>query len=229
MAIQPTLSGLLLPSTISLPDTQDLRDWPHIPAEVVCRHAKQLGAAGEALFDSQMLCFGEIGLPVPEFLSFDRVLLRSPQLLRVQIKTVTMPSDHGYAVTPRKGYRGSPQGMRAYEADEYDLLAIVILSEGVIRYSAATAGRPQWRRGRSPGPRHARPGARDRYPAGRGAAGRARDERGGVEEVGQADQEQRSSCTAQGGGECHCAGPRVIDPVSWPAAKWKSPLGFQRR
>ncbi|HHX82594.1 MAG TPA: hypothetical protein GX696_06390 [Pseudomonadaceae bacterium] len=141
MAIQPTLSGLLLPATISLPDTQDLRDWPNIPAEVVCRHAKQLGAAGEALFDSQMLCFGEIGLPVPEFLPFDRVLLRSPRLLRVQIKTVTMPSDHGYAVTPRKGYRGSPQGMRAYEADEYDLLAIVILSEGVIRYGAATAGR----------------------------------------------------------------------------------------
>lgn len=141
MSIQLSLPGLMLPHTLSLPDTSDLRHWPNVPAEVVCRHAKQLGAAGEALFDSQMHCFGEMSLPVPEVFPFDRVLLRSPRLLRVQIKTVTMPSDHGYAVEPRKGYRGSPQGTRPYGEDDFDLLAIVILRAGVIRYSAEKARR----------------------------------------------------------------------------------------
>lgn len=142
MSIQPLLPGLMLPPAGPLlPDAQDLRDWPDVPAAVVCRHAKQLGAAGEALFDSQMYCFGEISLAVPEFLPYDRVLLRNPRVLRVQVKTVTMPSDHGYAVEPRKGYRGNPQGTRRYEAGDYDLLAIVILREGVIRYSAEQAWR----------------------------------------------------------------------------------------
>lgn len=141
MPIQYNLPGLMLPPTIALPDTRDLRNWPEVPAETVCRHAKQLGAAGEALFDSQMLCFGEIAASMPEAFSFDRILLRAPRLLRVQIKTIIMPSDRGYSVEPRKGYRGSPKGMRPYAEDEFDLLAIVILREAVIRYTAEKAPR----------------------------------------------------------------------------------------
>ena len=141
MPIQLDFPGLMLPATVSLPDTTDLRNWPDVPAAVVCRHAKALGAAGEALFDSQMHCFGEIAATVSEAFPFDRILLRAPRLLRVQIKTVIMPSDRGYTVEPRKGYRGSPQGMRPYEEDDFDLLAIVILRENVIRYIAGNAPR----------------------------------------------------------------------------------------
>ena len=141
MPIQLDFPDLMLPATVSLPDTTDLRDWPNVPASVVCRHAKALGAAGEALFDSQMHCFGEIAAPVPEAFPFDRILVRAPQLLRVQIKTVIMPCDHGYKVEPRKGYRGSPRGMRRYEENDFDLLAIVILRENVIRYETGNAPR----------------------------------------------------------------------------------------
>lgn len=114
---------------------RELRDWPDVPFQVVCRHAKQLGAAGEAIFDANMLMFGEIAAPVPESMPFDRILLRRPFSIRVQIKSVIMPSAQGYSVEPKKGYRGSPQGMRGYADDDYDMLAIVVLRESVIRFT----------------------------------------------------------------------------------------------
>lgn len=138
---QPLLSGLTLPPARSTRvDLPGLRDWPEVSAETVCRHAKQLGAAGEAIFDSQMLCFGELCLPVGEFFAFDRLLLREDGPVRVQVKTVILPSGRGgYVVEPRKGYRGSPRGMRPYGDDDFDLLAIVILREGVVVYATGNA------------------------------------------------------------------------------------------
>lgn len=136
MSHQLSLPGFPLHTTDpSLSAAQDLRDWPDVPADVVCRHAKQLGAAGEAIFDAFMLMFGEIAAPVPESMPFDRILLRRPFSVRVQIKSVIMPSDHGYSVQPMRGYRGSPQGMRAYADDDYDMLALVVLRESVIRFT----------------------------------------------------------------------------------------------
>jgi hypothetical protein len=46
-----------------------------------------------------------------------------------------MPSAQGYGVEPKKGYRGSPQGMRAHVDDDFDMLAIVVLRESVIRFT----------------------------------------------------------------------------------------------
>ena len=136
MSQQLTLPGLPLHSPDpSLSAAKDLRDWPDVSADVVCRHAKLLGAAGEAIFDAQMLMFGEIAAPVPESMPFDRILLRRPYSIRVQIKSVIMPSAHGYSIEPKKGYRGSPQGMRVYADDDYDMLAIIVLREGVIRFT----------------------------------------------------------------------------------------------
>lgn len=140
MTNQLKLPGLVLPlADDETPDRSDLRDWPDVSASTVCHFAKQLGAAGEALFDCQMLCFGELSLQVGEFFSFDRLLLRPQGLVRVQVKTVTMPSDHGYRVEPRKGYRGSPRGLQRYGDDEFDLLAIVILRESVVYYTTDNA------------------------------------------------------------------------------------------
>ncbi|MBL4917592.1 hypothetical protein [Szabonella alba] len=142
MTSQPLLSGLRLPPVdLPAPAAHDLRHWPNLTSAAVCHHAKQLGAAGEALFDAQTLCFGELSLAVGEFFPFDRLILRAPRPLRVQVKTVTLPSPRGYSVEPRKGYRGSPQGMRRYEDDDFDLLAIVILRESVIAYTADMAPR----------------------------------------------------------------------------------------
>lgn len=137
MSHQLTLPGFPLHHADPSPTAaRELRDWPDVPFEVVCRHAKQLGAAGEAIFDAFMLMFGEIAAPVPESFHFDRILVRRPFSLRVQIKSVIMPSAQGYSVEPKKGYRGSPQAMRAYADDDFDLLAIVILRESVIRFTS---------------------------------------------------------------------------------------------
>jgi hypothetical protein len=142
MPHQPFLSGLNLPpAVLPRPACDDLRNWPDVTSDAVCRHAKALGAAGEALVDAQLLCFGELALPVGEFFPFDRLILRAPRPVRVQIKTVILPSAGGYTVEPRKGYRGSPAGMRAYTDEDYDLLAIVVLREAVIHYTAEKARR----------------------------------------------------------------------------------------
>ena len=143
MLHQPFLSGLVLPPVeMPPPASRDLRHWPDVSAETVCQHARRLGTAGELLFDAQMLCFGETPLDPGEFFPFDRLILRAPRALRVQIKSVIMPAERGgYSVEPRKGYRGSPRGIRRYEDGDFDLLAIVLLRESVIRYSAEKAPR----------------------------------------------------------------------------------------
>lgn len=138
MPYQPVLRGLDLPLPPPLlPDADDLSRWPDVTPDAVCRQAKRLGAAGEALFDSQALCFGEVVAKVPDFLPYDRVILRRDQTLRVQIKASVIPGRGGYEIALRRGYRGSPQGMRPYEADDFDLLAIVLLRDGVIFYSSS--------------------------------------------------------------------------------------------
>ena len=93
---------------------------------------KQLGAAGEALFDCQMLCFGELSLAVGEcFFPFDRLIARANGLIRVQVKTV----HDAQAITatrssPARAIGGSPRGLQRYGDDEFDLLAIVIAARG---------------------------------------------------------------------------------------------------
>lgn len=140
MTHQPKLTGLVLPPVEDVaPDSCDLRDWPHVSAKTVCHHAKQLGAAGEALVDYQMLCVGELSLAVGEFFPYDRLIVRPDGLIRVQVKTVIMPADKGYTVEPRKGYRGSPRGLQRYAAGDFDLLAIAILREAVVYYTAEHA------------------------------------------------------------------------------------------
>lgn len=116
--------------------TPPLFDYPAVPSETLCHHAKLIGAAGEAFVDSLLMRQGLISLPVPETGTFDRLVLIDGTGLRLQIKTTTHPVDGVYSFAMRKGYQRSPLGCRAYEAADYDLAALVILPENVALFSA---------------------------------------------------------------------------------------------
>ena len=139
---QPRLPGLLMDTANSRPSAKDeLQNWPNISSETVCRHASLFGAAGEAFFDFQMLLFGEVSMNVTESLPYDRLLMRQPFSLRVQVKSLVIPRENGYRIIPKCGCRRSSSGMRAYHEDDYDLLAVVLLQENVAFYTAEKAPR----------------------------------------------------------------------------------------
>lgn len=117
-----------------------LIDYPAVTGETLCHHAKIIGAAGEALVDSLLMRRGLISLPVPETGTFDRLVLIDGRSLRLQIKTTTHAVGGVYGFAMKKGYRGSPQGSRAYEATDYDLAALVILPENIAVFSAEKRG-----------------------------------------------------------------------------------------
>lgn len=134
---QPRLPGILLDIENERPSaSEELKDWPNVSSDIVCRHASLFGAAGEAFFDYQMLLFGEVSLNVTESLPYDRVLLRHPFSLRVQVKSLVIPRENGYRIIPKCGCRRSSLGMRAYHEDDYDLLAVVLPKENVAFFTA---------------------------------------------------------------------------------------------
>ena len=58
------------------------------------------------------------------------------RFLRVQIKTRNVPSGPGYHFEIRKGYQRGPVGTKPYRPSDFDLLALVVLPESVIRFTA---------------------------------------------------------------------------------------------
>lgn len=139
---QPRLPGLLMDTENFRPSAKDeLQNWPNISSETVCRHASLFGAAGEAFFDYQMLLFGEVSMNVTESLPYDRLLMRHPFSLRVQVKSLVIPRENGYRIIPKCGCRRSSLGMRAYHEDDYNLLAVVLVQENVAFYTAEKAPR----------------------------------------------------------------------------------------
>ena len=146
MAIQYRLPGLLPQEQANpcrLGPGHVLWPFPHVPAETLCAQANLLGSAGEALVDSILLRHGLIPLAVPAGLAVDRVVVHPCGLFRLQIKTTATRRADGYAVNAERGYRGSPQGRRGYDADDYDMLAIVALPDDVVRFM--TEVRPRHR------------------------------------------------------------------------------------
>ena len=141
MPHQMPLPGIDLPVPVAPPvtptaDKAALRDYPHVPSDVLCHHAKQIGGAGEALFDSLVMRHGLDSLAMPESAAFDRMLLVGDQSVRVQIKTSSVLDGRAYAFTMSKGYRGSPQGVRSYAVGDYDLAACVILPANAVWVTA---------------------------------------------------------------------------------------------
>ena len=126
----------LVPSATPDADRTALQDYPHVPSHVLCQNAKQIGGAGEALFDSLVMRYGLDSLPMPESAAFDRMLLVGNLSVRVQIKTTSVPVGRAYSFTMSKGYRGSPQGVRSYAAGDFDLAACVILPANAVWVTA---------------------------------------------------------------------------------------------
>lgn len=118
-----------------------LRDYPDIPSHVMCRYGKQLGSAGELLFDSIMMRLGERSIECGEHEPFDRILWLPAGLVRVQIKTRHTITGDGYVFDIKKGYNRGPTGTKPYRTNEFDLLALVVLPENAVRFTAEWRGR----------------------------------------------------------------------------------------
>ncbi|SFO38477.1 hypothetical protein SAMN04487859_13711 [Roseovarius lutimaris] len=137
MTFQPPLSGLekLFEPQIP-PPGHDLRDFPHVPRRALSANAKWIGRAGELLVESVLLRIGLVSAQLPEFMPADCIVYHPDALLRVQIKTCSKPRNGAFHFNVSKGYHRSPTGVRPYDRSDYDLLALVALSENVVRFTA---------------------------------------------------------------------------------------------
>jgi hypothetical protein len=105
----------------------DLAQYPDVSGDVLCRHARLLGQAGEAFVDSLFMRAGITPLRMPEGLPSDRLFLLPQGALTAQIKIQTRARGDTFAFNLRRGYRGSPSGCRGYERGDFDLAILVVL------------------------------------------------------------------------------------------------------
>ena len=56
-------------------------------------------------------------------------------MLKLQIKTSISERSGGWHFNISRGYNHSPGGLRPYAAADFDLLALVVLPENVVRFS----------------------------------------------------------------------------------------------
>jgi hypothetical protein len=113
-----------------------LARYPDLDGPTLSRYGKHLGKSGELLFDSLMMRLGERVIAADEHEHFDRVVWLPDIFLRVQIKTRNVPSGAGYHFEIRKGYQRGPVGTKPYARADFDLLALVVLPESVIKFTA---------------------------------------------------------------------------------------------
>ncbi len=137
MTFQPPLVGLEdLFAPIFPPQNLDLRCFPDVSSDALKAHGKELGRAGELLVESTLLRIGLSSVSVAEHLPFDCVLLHSDGLIRIQVKTAARPRNACYNFNISRGYHRSPGGVRDYADTDFDLLALVALSDNVVKFSA---------------------------------------------------------------------------------------------
>lgn len=137
MTFQPPLVGMEeLFAPIFPPQNEDLRHFPNVSSDALKIHGKELGRAGELLVESTLLRLGHQTISVAEHLPFDCVVLHPHRLVRIQVKTAARPRKDCYNFNISKGYHRSPGGVRRYEATDFDLLALVALSDNVVKFSA---------------------------------------------------------------------------------------------
>lgn len=137
MPVQLPLVGLMLPPVAlrSAASVTALWSFPDLDTGTLCHHAKILGHAGEHFVDSVLLRFGLLPLALPEHSSADRLVLHPDAVLKLQIKTATAERGGAWHFNISKGYSHSPGGLRPYAASDFDLLALVVLPENVVRFS----------------------------------------------------------------------------------------------
>lgn len=137
MPKQPPLSGF--EELFSSPPTctDDIRGFPDLPRNTLTRNAKWFGLAGEYLVDSILLRFKIYTSHLPEMLPADRIVhLPDGNNLRLQVKTCCRPRNGYFHFTLAKGYHRSPTGVKRYEDSDFDLVALVALSENAIKFTA---------------------------------------------------------------------------------------------
>lgn len=138
--MQPFLPGLTMPPRPT--ETRDARvalaRYPDMTTEDLCRYAKFLGASAELLVDSLFMRLGERVFPMPEHERFDRALmLPDGTAVRVQVKTRHSVSVGGdYVFNLRQRSERGATGRGPYDSCDFDILAMVVLSEGAVRFTA---------------------------------------------------------------------------------------------
>jgi hypothetical protein len=110
--------------------------YPDVTPDVLCRHARALGQAGESFVDSLLLRHGLVTARLPDGNCADRLLLLPNRSLKLQIKTRTSPGSRGYVFRMQKGFRASGDGCRPYEAGDYDVAALVALPINAVMFTA---------------------------------------------------------------------------------------------
>lgn len=144
MAIQLTLHGLALPvPPVTLEVARPLWHFPAVASATLCENAALIGAAGEALCDSILLRFGLLPMSVPGSMATDRLVHSPGGLFRLQVKAASAARDGAFHFVVSKGYRNAPRGIRGYDPDDYDMLALVLLSENVVAFTSEH--RPSYR------------------------------------------------------------------------------------
>ena len=137
---QPYLPGMPMPPRPT--ERRDARTalatYPAMSTEDLCRHAKPLGRAAELLVDSALVRLGERVYPADEHERHDRLLLLpSGASLRLQVKTRHTQNDRGdYIFTLRQRSERGCTGRGPYEPQDFDILAMAVLTENVIRFAA---------------------------------------------------------------------------------------------
>lgn len=137
MSKQPLLRGFEELFSSPPTSTDDIRDFPDLSRNTMTRHAKWFGLSGEYLVDSILLRFKIYTSHLPEMLPADRIVhLPDGNNLRLQIKTCCRPRNGYFHFTLTKGYHRSPNGVKRYEDNDFDLVALVALSENAIKFTA---------------------------------------------------------------------------------------------
>ncbi|QFT99833.1 hypothetical protein FIU85_21115 (plasmid) [Roseovarius sp. THAF8] len=138
MKKQPPLRGFeeLFASEEPSSCSEDLRNFPNLSRDTLTRNAKFFGLAGEYFVDSILFRFGHHTSGLAEMLPVDRMVYCSNNVLRLQVKTACRPRNGYFHFNLKKGYHGSPSGVRNYEPGDFDLVALVALSENVVKFTA---------------------------------------------------------------------------------------------
>lgn len=142
-----TLSPLSLSGALAGLPLPPLFNYPDVHGADRSLHAKCIGRAGECQLDSVLIRLGFESLAVGENLGYDRIIgLNLPHagaltlLARVQAKAATKATNGYYRFSMSCGYRGSPQGRRAYADDAFDIAALVILPHNAVYFTAEKRG-----------------------------------------------------------------------------------------
>ena len=132
MAVQlsfPGFAPVTAPVATVSSTVAPLWTFPDITTRDRQQHARALGLAGEALCDSLLLRYGLLSLVPPDHLPYDRLIMTGGAQARLQIKTSAVPTGGLWCFTMKKGYQGSVVGTRPYAPGDFDIGALVCLSE----------------------------------------------------------------------------------------------------